>query len=714
MLYYWLIQKQQAVSYPYSVPDGFHPAQNGERHRNFIRKEQCSFAWDWGPCFATCGIWKPIDFIRLQNSIHITDFYFNTRLVGDEFVVKAFVEIICDSVSISSIEVAILGLDIDFPIHVQELRSGSNSVYLEFAVPKQDVLLWWPHGYGDPHLYPISVKVWDEQGVSSRTRKIGFRTVELIQHQYSDQEGTSFYFKINGQAIFAKGANWIPADAFNSRVTTQKLSILLRACKESNMNMIRVWGGGIYQSTEFYEICSELGLLVWQEFMFACAMYPTDAQFLENVSKEVCYQVRRLMSFSCLAIWGGNNENEEALINGWYEETKENPFLYTVDYDRLYHGTVMSTLQALDDRPFVSSSPANGTISKSPFTERYVGDPSLYGDRHYYNYTSPGTDSKAFPKTRFASEYGFMSMPSFSTLREVSIPEDWSPLSQLFQTRNHHENGQQEMLNQIDFLFDHGSFEDEIGFDNFCYLTQCSQALCIKEQTEHYRRLSVQKSHCMGALYWQANDIWPGASWSSQEYNGKWKVLQYYAKSFFEPLLVSCTKLGEMYVLNETSKNIVGKLVIIHRDLQGKLISVQGSDCEIKSMHSDRILNIIPPNNGILWISLYDKDGYVHSQNTQIFEKFCNLPDPKLTASTTEYNKNQIKISLECESVAYFVWLEMPFSKTSPGRFSENGFHMLPGKKMITFDFYEEMQNVHDYLCYKVRTLYETNSLQNS
>jgi beta-mannosidase len=250
--------------------------------------------------------------------------------------------------------------------------------------------------------------------ISNAKRNIAFRTVELVQDTYANRPGSSFFFRINGVDVFSKGTNWIPADAFESRVDTLLLRKLLTSCKEANMNMVRVWGGGIYQHDDFYEICNELGLMVWQEFMFACAMYPVDDGFLENVLLEADHQVKRLMSHPCIVLWSGNNENEEALVTGWYEPTKKNPFLYAVDYHRLYHDTIMTTVKRLDTtRSFISSSPYNGTISGQPFTERYVSDfnnNDIYGDVHYYNYKDKGTDVWNFRKPRFMSEYGFQSM----------------------------------------------------------------------------------------------------------------------------------------------------------------------------------------------------------------------------------------------------------------------------------------------------------------
>jgi beta-mannosidase len=283
------------------------------------------------------------------------------------------------------------------------------------------------------------------------------------------------------------------------------------------MNMVRVWGGGIYQQDCFYDICDELGIMVWQEFMFACAMYPVDEAFLISVRNETLCQVKRLMSHPCIVLWSGNNENEEALVNGWYKGTKNNPFVYTVDYHRLYHETIMEAVLSIDhSRQFISSSPNNGVISYSPFVERFIsetGSNDDYGDAHYYNYKDRGTDVATYRTPRFMSEYGFQSMPSFSSIKGLCEKSDWNPLSPFWIQRNHHANGMEEIISQMKYFFKLPDYREpagisEVQFDNFCYLSQLSQAICIKAQSEHYRRSRSAKSNCMGALYWQCNDIW--------------------------------------------------------------------------------------------------------------------------------------------------------------------------------------------------------------
>ncbi|KAJ3078493.1 hypothetical protein HK102_004465, partial [Quaeritorhiza haematococci] len=344
--------------------------------------------------------------------------------------------------------------------------TGSGSLELELEVPVSKVDLWWPAGYGRQPLYDLTITLTTSStSIAKSTRRIGFRTARLVQERYKDgRPGTSFRFEINGIKVFAKGTNWIPADCFESRVTGTVLRQQLESCVEANMNMVRVWGGGIYQQDAFYNLCDELGLMVWQEFMFACAMYPVDAAFLDNVREEAEHQVKRLMHHPSIVLWSGNNENEEALVTGWYEPVKKNPFVYTVsvcgmgdgvvwagafllsvvgvarssgrggregmicqsecvdldflssslthpkkvDYHRLYHETIMPVVKQLDKtRAFISSSPYNGVISGGdPFTERYVADDKnndAWGDVHYYNYKDNGLDVTKFRSPRFMS-----------------------------------------------------------------------------------------------------------------------------------------------------------------------------------------------------------------------------------------------------------------------------------------------------------------------
>ena len=319
--------------------------------------------------------------------------------------------------------------------------------------------LWWPRGYGEQPLHPLTVSFvpsTNSSAIQQEEKLVGFRLVEVIQEPLARQlEGLSFFIQVNNVPVFAKGANWIPADAFESRVTPEVLEDLLQSAYDANMNTVRNWGGGIYQHDLFYEICDKKGLMVWEEFMFACSMYPRDAAFLNTVKEEVKHQVLRLMSHPSIIIWSGNNENELAMgsstATAWYVETTINPFRYVVDYSYLNTDTVYQTIHEYDpSRPWLPSSPSNGILTTEPYVERW-GNPgsSKWGDVHFYNYLDVCTDVSIYPTPRFTSEYGFQSYPNFRAMAEVSLPEDWDPNSKFLLHRQHHPDGNGELDRQI-------------------------------------------------------------------------------------------------------------------------------------------------------------------------------------------------------------------------------------------------------------------------
>ncbi|KAJ3325578.1 hypothetical protein HDV06_003396 [Boothiomyces sp. JEL0866] len=723
---------KKSQEYPYEVPDQFAPEQSGERNRNFIRKNQCSFSWDWGPCFATMGIYKPIRFVSLSSSFHIVNWYHTLGAVGDFYLVDIHIEL-----EYSNVFQAMWPSELYLAVNIEGVSNemfkiDSKNPKFNLVIDKEKVAKWWPNGYGDQKLYDVELDLQlDGNSIQTLNKSIGFREVSLVQEPYSNQDGTLFYFTINGLKFFSKGCNWIPMDAFETRVSYDKTRFLLESCKDAHMNMVRVWGGGIYQSDQFYSLCDEFGILVWQEFMFACALYPADDQFLKNVEIEVTQQIKRLSSHPCICLWSGNNgnlylklENEEALVAGWYPIAKQNPFLYSIDYHKLYHETIMPIVQKLDPhRQFISSSPSNGVVSSYPFTERFVsesGNNDIYGDVHYYNYIDNGTDTKKYRNPRFVSEYGFMSLPSFNTLKQVSVKEDWTPLSKFMIQRNHHLNGQQEIVYQMAMHFNL-PFTDvnqmsRREFDNFCYLSQLVQAIIMKSQTEYYRRSMYAECHCMGALYWQCNDIWQAPSWSGMEYTGTWKALHYFAKQFFNPVLISCSINDGIYdfvLVNDTLETIKGTLKINVTDLNnGELLyslALEYTD-SFPSIDFSIIGHKIKRSNFMIIYTFYDTEGNQLSSNSEFFKPLntVKLSNPVLTITSIIRKNNTYEITLLSKALALYVWLEVLNSPTTYclGRFSNNGFHMMPDVKQ-TVIFYCNGDTDLKNEDFHVRSLYD-------
>ncbi|KAG0259501.1 hypothetical protein DFQ27_004037 [Actinomortierella ambigua] len=416
---------EASEAYPYYVPDMFNisDAQHGFPCRNFVRKEQCSFSWDWGPAFAPCGIWRPIE-LHVVDSFQVLQWHWNVAMSEESRDVwELQITADCYSVDVTEVDCFITLESLDkstsIPLNFDSKHHMSNeycTLILSAKVPADKVSLWWPRGLGNQSLYQVTVQIFKAQGSAGGPKMLfndvfrcGFRTCRLVQDSVDHPlaSGTGFWFEVNGVSLFAKGTNWIPAHAFDKLGSWKKKRLLLESCMVANMNMIRIWGGGVYEDDVFYDYCDRHGIMIWQEFMFACALYPTDAEFLGNVRQEVEYQVKRLGGHPSLILWSGNNENQEFMVKGWDKATVENPYIFSIDYHKLYIETIRDAVLKLDrTRSFISSSPSAGIVSESPYTERYVlkdAERGLYGDVHFYDYKHDGRHAENFPNTRFAS-----------------------------------------------------------------------------------------------------------------------------------------------------------------------------------------------------------------------------------------------------------------------------------------------------------------------
>ena len=472
-----------------------------------VRKEQCSFGWDWGPRFPTTGIWLPIylegwsgsriESVRVvqQHREGEVELVFHPSLAGGARGNYR------GTVTLNGKKVAT----------IEKLR----------AVIKEP-RLWWPNGHGAQPLYEVELELMDRNGVvlDAWRKRIGLRTILLDRH--ADSFGESFQFVVNGRAIFAKGANWIPAHSFVTEANRTLYDNLLTSAVEANMNMMRVWGGGIYEKEEFYDLCDEKGLLVWQDFMFACAIYPGDKAFLASVATEAEHQVRRLSHRACLALWCGNNEIEQMPQEITKTAARKKA------YETIFYRVLPKAVEKWDGvTPYWPSSPHNPEgWEKGHNNERA-------GDCHFWDVWHARQPVKLYEQKnfRFCSEFGMQSYSSPEVAATYCKPEDWNIFGP--EMENHQKNG---AGNQIIFDYVSRLFRFPKDFPALSYLSQLNQAYCMKVGVEHFRR-SMPRT--MGALYWQLNDCWPVASWSSIEFGGRWKALQYEAKRFFAPALLS-------------------------------------------------------------------------------------------------------------------------------------------------------------------------------
>jgi beta-mannosidase len=513
--------------------------------------------------------------------------------------------------------------------------------------------LWWPNGYGGQPLYDVTVALYGPDGapLDQHAKRIGLRTLELRRRK--DKFGESFVFVVNGVPIFAKGANWIPADSFPNRVTPERYRFLLQSAAQAHMNMIRVWGGGFYEEEVFYDLCDELGLLVWQDFTFACAVYPTNARFVESFRQEAVEALRRLRHRACLALWCGNNEMEEGWVEwGW---GKRFPAKSKQGYDHLYHRLLPAWVAREDpDTPYWPSSPSSGRPFDKPNAEER-------GDGHYWKVwfaMAPFTEYRKH-LFRFMSEFGFQSLPPFETVKTFAEPRDWNMTSRIMEHHQRSGPGNSKIIYQ---LLD--QFRLPKDFASLCYLTQVLQAEGIRYGVEHWRR---HRQRVMGILYWQLDDCWPVCSWSSIDYFGRWKALHYAARRFFAPVLLSAEEQGsrvDLHVTNDGRQPFAGRAAWRLETLAGEVIkrgelplrARPSANTRLKRLDFARELTPDSRRALILVYELLTAAGDLLSRGVLSFvpHKHVELCDPGLQAELTD-DGSEWRVTLRARALARFV-----------------------------------------------------------
>jgi beta-mannosidase len=466
-----------------------------------IRKAHCMFGWDWGPRLPDAGIWRDISLVSVSGG-RIKDVLITQKHCDGK------VELTYDIKCATPVEIEVVSPDgMKMDAHVIE-----------------NPQLWWPNGYGQQPLYTVRVKsptdCWE--------RRIGLRTMTVRREK--DGWGESFAIEVNGLAIFSMGANFIPQDNILSRITKEKTRALLEDCVLANYNSIRIWGGGVYPEDYFYDICDELGLVVWQDCMFACAIYELTDDFEANIRAEVADNVKRLRHHPSLGLWCGNNELEWQQDADVYKATPKQK----ADYIRMFEYIIPQVIKQHDPQTFYwPSSPSSGGGFDDPNDENR-------GEAHYWDVWHGGKPFSAYRDYhfRFASEFGFQSFPELKTVKAFTEEEDRNIFSRVMEMhqRNAGANGK-----IMAYLAQNHRYPND--FSSLLYASQLLQAEAIRYGVEHWRR---NRGRCMGAIYWQFNDIWPTASWASVDWFGRWKALHYAAKRFFAPVMISAREVGEM------------------------------------------------------------------------------------------------------------------------------------------------------------------------
>jgi len=489
-----------------------------------IRKAPCQFGWDWGPKLPPVGIWKEV---RLEgySSARFDDVHLRQQHVDGKVTVSV-------ELAVERWQDVALRAVLTLTAPTGETQTVEAPVAGDAATLVLDVenpQLWWPNGYGAQPLYDIAVALYEGDVLrDERTFRLGLRTLELRQEP--DDFGTSFTFVVNGVPIFAKGANWIPADSFPSRITDEYLEQLIRSAAEAHMNMLRVWGGGFYEEERFYDLCDRYGLLVWQDFIFACSIYPTTEAFFENVRMEALENLRRLRHRASLALWCGNNEMEWGWDSWGWNQPQHQP--YKEAYDRMFHELLPGLCAQEDpDTPYWPSSPSSNLRFVTP-------NATHRGDTHNWEVWHGNLPFQAYREhpSRFVSEFGFQSLPPLETVRTYAGEADWNMTSYIME---HHQRNDAGNGKIIKYLTDH--FRMPKDFPSLVYLTQILQAEAVRTGVEFWRR---SKACTSGTLYWQLNDCWPVASWASLDYYGRWKALHYAARRFYAPVHLSAEDCG--------------------------------------------------------------------------------------------------------------------------------------------------------------------------
>ncbi len=642
-----------------------------------LRKAHCMFGWDWGPRLPDAGIFREVSLLYITksrfDSVYITQEHEEGRVTLDfDVALELFTE-----EDNTSIEVIVT--DPEGRTYVPAEGSDPEDYHIVITDPK----LWWPRGYGEQPLYQVKLTLFSGDGTVLDTyeRRIGLRT--LTVNTDKDEWGECFAHEVNGVKIFAMGADYIPEDNLFSRINKERTRKLLSDAAAVNHNSIRVWGGGYYPDDYFFDICDELGLLVWQDFMFACASYELDDDFERNITAEIRDNVRRLRHHACLALWCGNNEMEtQTLDKAWKPSIKQK-----YDYIKIFEYIIPHILQEEDPVTFYwPSSPSSGGNYDDPWDENR-------GDTHYWavwHGNKPFTDYRNY-HFRYLSEFGFQSFPCMQTVETFTEPQDRNIFSRVMEMHQRNTSANGKIMNYLSATYLYPK-----DFDQLLYASQLLQADAIRYGVEHFRR---NRGRCMGAVVWQLNDIWPVASWASIDYYGRWKALHYAEKRMFAPVMISCEETGELserpFCVSEPHPILVkARLHVANETMQEVKGTVKWKVClPDSSVLLERGQELTVPALDGVWLDQIDLEdfeerkihisyafivnGEVVSENSCLFTapKHYFFEDPRLSVRA-EGNK----VTVRAEKYAKNVMIE---NADGSLKLSDNFFDMEAGEKTV-------------------------------
>ena len=674
---------------PQLQTNGFdYPASNDHspwRTSVYTRKAPYSYGWDWGIRLATCGIWRPVRLV-FSDVARIEDYYVCQDAVTQA---KADVDNRLEINNVTSNTVSAL-LKVDYhysdsdtkEIKKQiELRPGANTVSLPVSI--ENPHLWMPNGLGEPSLYKFTASLSvDGVEIAKQERNVGLRTVRVVMDD--DEYGKSFYFVVNGKPMFAKGANFIPDDALLPNVTQERYKRIFEDVKAANMNMLRVWGGGIYEDDEFYDEADRNGILIWQDFMFACSSYPHDPLFVGRVESEAEYNIKRLRGHASLAMWCGNNEIYEAMRYwGWQRKYSAEAFAEMErGYNVLFRELLPQMVERLDGTRFYMHS--------SPYEANW-GRPNSWktGDSHNWGTWHGRKPFESFDTDvpRFMSEYGFQAFPEMKTIRTFAEEKDFELESPVMNAHQKADIGNA-LIKQTMGLY----YKVPEKFEDLVYVGLVLQGQGMRHGIEAHRR---NRPYCMGSLFWQLNDSWPVVSWSGIDYYGNWKALMYQSKRAFAPILINAIKEGDdlcVYLVSDELQDHDGvRLDVELMDFDGKahgkwtqsgMLAANSSVLFMKK-RAGELQGKLSAANSLLHFTLKDKNGVTLADDVFYFAypKDQKLPEANIETSVRRRG-DAIEMMLKTDKLARDIFVEVPVQGV---RFTDNFFDLLPGqRKKIT------------------------------
>lgn len=636
----------------------------------YVRKAPCQFGWDWGPMLPPIGIWKDL---RLEgySTARIKDAHLRQHLENGKGRLEVTVTV--EAWQTAPLTAVMKVTAPDGKVVEQQAEVVGSQAQVEATIEAPE--LWWPNDLGGQPLYRVEVSLRGARGtLDGRDYQIGFRTIEL--NQEPDEWGEAFRFMVNGVPVFAKGADWIPADSFPTRISDAFLEGLIRSAADAHMNMLRVWGGGFYEEERFYDLCDRYGILVWQDFIFACNKYPTDEDFVATVREEAIANVRRLRHRPSLALWCGNNEMEQGWVEwGWNKPEDPVNQRLKMGYDRMYHHLLPDIVAAEDpDRRYWPSSASSGLPFSDPNGQQR-------GDCHYWEVwhgRKPFTAYRTqFP--RFMSEFGFQSLPPLKTIKAYAEEKDWNMTSYIMEHHQRSYKGNGLIMSQMT-----DTFRMPKDFPSLVYLSMVLQAEGIRYGVEHWRR---HKERVGGILYWQLNDCWPVASWASLDSFGRWKALHYKARHFYAPLLLSIEDVEEkaemnVWLTSDLTEATAGVMDWQLATLDGKVLESGSVQASLKPYESRLLLSkafdLTPEQKRkVYFAATLKQEGKVVSRSiaTFIANKHLELVDPQLQV-TVHQDGDLAVFDLSSRSLARFVELALEGADVV---FSDNYFDVPAG-----------------------------------